>query len=144
MPAALWPGTISGLLNSLRSRQYTSMRRVQVKSPGQHLKSDKPQIAYDPLGPTNTSSGVIGNHFVEAPAIFKRQGIYYALFGARRTSGTIILFTSIVFCACCVLPTEVDVAIVIRGVLLLLWPWVWYWSVHSFSSAWPMDVSRIV
>eukprot|EP00750_Incisomonas_marina_P024323 INCI5106.1.p1 GENE.INCI5106.1~~INCI5106.1.p1 ORF type:complete len:541 (-),score=63.93 INCI5106.1:109-1731(-) len=55
--------------------------RCQVKSPGQHLKSDKPQIAYDPLGPTNTSSGVIGNHFVEAPAIFKRQGIYYALFG---------------------------------------------------------------
>ena len=32
-------------------------------------------------GPTNTSSGIFGNHFVEAPAIFKRNGVYYALFG---------------------------------------------------------------
>ena len=31
--------------------------------------------------PTNTSSGIFGNAFVEAPAIFKRGGIYYALFG---------------------------------------------------------------
>jgi hypothetical protein len=31
--------------------------------------------------PTNTSSGVFGNEFVEAPAMFKRKGLYYALFG---------------------------------------------------------------
>lgn len=30
---------------------------------------------------SNFSSGVFGNRFVEAPAIFKRKGIYYALFG---------------------------------------------------------------
>jgi hypothetical protein len=30
---------------------------------------------------TNVSSGVIGMEFVEAPAIFKRKGVYYALFG---------------------------------------------------------------
>jgi hypothetical protein len=31
--------------------------------------------------PTNVSSGVFGNEFVEAPAMFKRKGLYYALFG---------------------------------------------------------------
>ena len=35
---------------------------------------------YDPT-PTNVSSGMFGHEFVEAPAIFKREGIYYALFG---------------------------------------------------------------
>jgi hypothetical protein len=30
---------------------------------------------------SNVSSGIIGMPFVEAPAIFKRKGIYYALFG---------------------------------------------------------------
>lgn len=34
----------------------------------------------DITAPSNVSSGVIGNVFVEAPAIFKRNGIYYALF----------------------------------------------------------------
>lgn len=29
----------------------------------------------------NVSSGVFGNEFVEAPAFFKRKGVYYALFG---------------------------------------------------------------
>jgi hypothetical protein len=33
------------------------------------------------VGPTPTSSGAFGNAFVEAPALFKRQGVYYALFG---------------------------------------------------------------
>lgn len=32
-------------------------------------------------GPTNVSSGYFGHEFVEAPAIFKRNGTYYALFG---------------------------------------------------------------
>lgn len=31
--------------------------------------------------PTNVSSGVFGNVFVEAAAMFKRNGVYYALFG---------------------------------------------------------------
>ena len=31
--------------------------------------------------PNNVTSGVIGNVFVEAPAMFKRKEIYYALFG---------------------------------------------------------------
>lgn len=31
--------------------------------------------------PSNVSSGVFGNEFVEAPAMFKRKGVYYALFG---------------------------------------------------------------
>jgi len=31
--------------------------------------------------PSNVSSGVIGNEFVEAPSFFKRKGVYYALFG---------------------------------------------------------------
>lgn len=31
--------------------------------------------------PSNVSSGVFGNIFVEAPALFKRNGVYYALFG---------------------------------------------------------------
>jgi len=30
---------------------------------------------------SNVSSGIIGMGFVEAPAIFKRKGVYYALFG---------------------------------------------------------------
>ena len=30
---------------------------------------------------SNISSGIIGMGFVEAPAIFKRKGVYYALFG---------------------------------------------------------------
>merc|ERR1711918_129906 len=30
--------------------------------------------------PNNVSSGVFGNEFVEAPAMFKRKGLYYALF----------------------------------------------------------------
>lgn len=30
---------------------------------------------------SNVSSGVFGNVFVEAPAMFKRKGVYYALFG---------------------------------------------------------------
>jgi len=41
---------------------------------------------YDELGesdgaPAPNSSGFIGTPFVEAPAIFKRKGVYYALFG---------------------------------------------------------------
>lgn len=32
-------------------------------------------------GQSNVSSGVFGNSFVEAPAIFKRKSVYYALFG---------------------------------------------------------------
>eukprot|EP00927_Polykrikos_kofoidii_P051741 TRINITY_DN45532_c0_g1_i1.p2 TRINITY_DN45532_c0_g1~~TRINITY_DN45532_c0_g1_i1.p2 ORF type:complete len:395 (+),score=73.52 TRINITY_DN45532_c0_g1_i1:71-1255(+) len=32
-------------------------------------------------GPTNVSTGYFGNEFVEAPAFFKRDGTYYALFG---------------------------------------------------------------
>lgn len=33
------------------------------------------------LEASNVSSGVFGNEFVEAPILFKRKGIYYALFG---------------------------------------------------------------
>eukprot|EP01047_Picozoa_sp_COSAG01_P018073 COSAG01_NODE_971_length_12373_cov_114.625957_5_plen_820_part_00 len=32
-------------------------------------------------GPSNTSSGLFGAEFVEAPAIFQRRGVYYAMFG---------------------------------------------------------------
>eukprot|EP00040_Diaphanoeca_grandis_P027038 m.152877 g.152877 ORF g.152877 m.152877 type:complete len:559 (+) comp30817_c2_seq3:120-1796(+) len=38
-------------------------------------------LTSDPYPRTNISSGVIGFEFVEAPVIFKRKGIYYALFG---------------------------------------------------------------
>jgi hypothetical protein len=32
-------------------------------------------------GPTNTSSGLFGAGFVEAPVLFHRSGVYFALFG---------------------------------------------------------------
>lgn len=51
----------------------------------QHEEAGLPTVTevaavHDPL-PTNTSSGMFGHEFVEAPAIFKRGGLYYALFG---------------------------------------------------------------
>jgi hypothetical protein len=38
------------------------------------------QAVASATAPSNTSSGVFGNTFVEAPVLFKRKGTYYALF----------------------------------------------------------------
>ena len=45
-----------------------------------HSRDVAVAAVYDPT-PSNISSGMFGHEFVEAPAIFKRAGTYYALFG---------------------------------------------------------------
>ena len=47
----------------------------------ERLTDDYLQSAARSSGPSNVSSGLFGNVFVEAPAMFKRNGVYFALFG---------------------------------------------------------------
>ena len=47
----------------------------------ERLTDDYLRSAATSSGPTNVSSGVFGIKFVEAPAMFKRKNVYYALFG---------------------------------------------------------------
>lgn len=57
---------------------YLSSAAAQPGTDGSFLAAIN---ASDPDPPaSNVSSGVIGNEFVEAPAMFKRKGVYYALF----------------------------------------------------------------
>ena len=53
---------------------------VSVNLPAKYQSRPARGVA-GPGPPSNVSSGVFGNSFVEAPAFFKRNGVYYALFG---------------------------------------------------------------
>ena len=75
----IFTGTTTGHTMSVERLDPTYTRSLAVPT----LMVWKAQITGNAHGPTrsNVSSGIIGMAFVEAPAMFKRRGVIYALFG---------------------------------------------------------------